>query len=307
MTPEIFFRELKKLLAVNPKNDGVIVNSENCSYSNYIYDSKNLLYSFDDARCENGTYLFDSAMCVDSIDCDYTVEADNCYENSYGFKCFNSNYITICDVMRDCSYCYDCSNLQDCFGCVNLKNKSFCIFNRQLTEQQYREEVKKYMTLPSEKVFAMMDELKTKFPVKPSYAENNVNSPYGNFIYYSKNLYMCFDAAHDEDSGYLYDSFSSKFCYDMTYAAVSTEFSYQIVDSARMHESNYAIESNIVENSSYVFNCVNVKNCFGCVGLRYKEYCILNRQFSKEEYEKLLPALKKTVFDSGIGWNDLTY
>jgi hypothetical protein len=32
-------------------------------------------------------------------------------------------------------------------------------------------------------------------------------------------------------------------------------------------------------------------NCFGCISLRNKSYCILNKQYSKEEYEKLVPQI----------------
>jgi len=39
-----------------------------------------------------------------------------------------------------------------------------------------------------------------------------------------------------------------------------------------------------VEYSIYANSC---KHCFGCVNLKNKEYCILNKQYGKEEYEKL--------------------
>lgn len=38
----------------------------------------------------------------------------------------------------------------------------------------------------------------------------------------------------------------------------------------------------------YCDNCHSCKNCFGCIGLRQKEYCILNKQYTKEQYEELL-------------------
>jgi hypothetical protein len=40
---------------------------------------------------------------------------------------------------------------------------------------------------------------------------------------------------------------------------------------------------------SFVFysdNCSNSSNLFGCIGLRNKSYCIFNKQYTKEEYEK---------------------
>jgi len=37
----------------------------------------------------------------------------------------------------------------------------------------------------------------------------------------------------------------------------------------------------------YSIECFNSKNLFGCAGLKNKQYCIFNKQYSKEEYEKL--------------------
>jgi hypothetical protein len=39
--------------------------------------------------------------------------------------------------------------------------------------------------------------------------------------------------------------------------------------------------------SEYLDLCKEVEYCFGCVGLRNKKYCILNKQYDKEKYEKL--------------------
>ena len=39
------------------------------------------------------------------------------------------------------------------------------------------------------------------------------------------------------------------------------------------------------------FNCQSSRDLFGCVGLRNKQYCILNRQYTKEEYEALVPKV----------------
>jgi hypothetical protein len=39
--------------------------------------------------------------------------------------------------------------------------------------------------------------------------------------------------------------------------------------------------------SEYLDLCLECEYCFGCVGLRKKKYCILNKQYTKEEYENL--------------------
>src|SRR3990167_8842209 len=38
-------------------------------------------------------------------------------------------------------------------------------------------------------------------------------------------------------------------------------------------------------------DCHNSNNLFACIGLRNKSYCILNKQYTKEEYEKLVPRI----------------
>jgi hypothetical protein len=50
----------------------------------------------------------------------------------------------------------------------------------------------------------------------------------------------------------------------------------------------------IINNCSNIFyssECFSCKNCFACSGLKNKQYCILNKQYSKEEYEKLVPQI----------------
>jgi hypothetical protein len=43
----------------------------------------------------------------------------------------------------------------------------------------------------------------------------------------------------------------------------------------------------------------NCNNCFGCIGLKHQEYCILNKQYSKEEYEQLVPKLIEHMQSNG--------
>ena len=44
---------------------------------------------------------------------------------------------------------------------------------------------------------------------------------------------------------------------------------------------------------------MNVEHLFGCVGLIRKKYCILNKQYTKEEYEKLVPRIIEQMKKTG--------
>jgi len=48
-------------------------------------------------------------------------------------------------------------------------------------------------------------------------------------------------------------------------------------------------------NCTYTYNCHGCSDLFGCIGLRNKKYCILNKQYTKEEYEELVLKIKSNM------------
>jgi CxxC-x17-CxxC domain-containing protein len=61
------------------------------------------------------------------------------------------------------------------------------------------------------------------------------------------------------------------------------------------NSSHIFFSSDCFENVNNLFYCICciewVKNCFACVWLKQKEYCILNKQYTKEEYNALVPKI----------------
>ena len=45
--------------------------------------------------------------------------------------------------------------------------------------------------------------------------------------------------------------------------------------------------------------CFGNQNLFGCIGLRHKKYCILNKQYTKEEYEKMVAKIIQHMQQTG--------
>jgi hypothetical protein len=71
------------------------------------------------------------------------------------------------------------------------------------------------------------------------------------------------------------------------YEAVSCGSGIQNVKFALLTQEN-------VHDTEYTINCTNgSQNLFGCVGLRKYEYCILNKKYTKDEYEMLVEKNKK--------------
>ncbi len=307
MNANTFFKEFKRIILSQPKAPLYAENNENCEYCNYVYFSKNSVYVFDSANCSDCLYLYDSYMCANLIDCDYAVECQLCYECVDIYKCFNCDFLENCTFMRDSAYCYNCSNCHDCFGCVDLNNKSFCLFNRQLTEEEYKDQVKKYKSLPSERVLQILDDLEKHFPWTQTNEAHNEDTSYGNYIFYNKNCYFCFDASRNEDSGYLFDSFTEKSCFDGTYSSQNNELCYETISNVMCFNCNFMFDCSSCQDSSYCVNSTGLKNCLGCVGLSHKQYCILNRQLTKEDYEQISTQIKQELKEKNLGWDDLVF
>lgn len=307
LSAEAFFTELERILNLLPKPPLRMDFSEDCEMADCIYKSKNVNRSFDCFSCTNSIYLYDSYLAENCVDCDYAVESQLCYESVDPFKAFNCDFVEYCDNIRDSAFCYYCSNCHDVFGCVGLKNKSFCIFNRQLTEPEYRERVEKYRKLPAAKILQMIEELKQKFPRTQTIGGNNENADFGNYIHYNKNCYLCFDAGHDEDCAYLYDTFYCKSCYDMSYSGQEDSLCYENYYTSTCFNCDYSVYSDKSTDCSYLINSTNAKNCFGCVGVDNKQYFILNRQLTSEEYEKIKAQLLADIIQKNFGWGNIVF
>jgi len=123
--------------------------SVNCE-GDYIENSLNCLNSHTVIESENIKYCDYSLTMKDGFDCTQMgVQGERLYDLiTGGIHCFNDAFGV---VIRDCTntfYSYVCHNCSDCFGCANLRQKKFCVLNKQYSEKEYytlREKIVKHM------------------------------------------------------------------------------------------------------------------------------------------------------------------
>jgi hypothetical protein len=51
-------------------------------------------------------------------------------------------------------------------------------------------------------------------------------------------------------------------------------------------------------DNEYSDHCGTTSHAFGCISLKSAEYCILNKQYSKEQYEELVPQIREHMDQS---------
>src|SRR3989339_886863 len=287
-----FFEQFSELEKKVPKANIYVVESENSTYTNYASHNKNcylLFGSWFNEDCLYGNTYYHSISCVDChfINkcqfCYQCVDCNECYEVFYGQNCQNS---------MSSWYMFDCKRCDNCIGCWNLRGKKYYILNKQATKQEFEETLDKIQNsydYAQEFLKKFREKVLENAIHKSIIGENNENVA-GNFIYNSKNVVNSFNIQKSEDIYYSDRTEEEKdqcFCSgvhkgELAYNSLSVDFSYNIICCWNGEHHT---------NTAYCVDCYTIKNCFGCVGLRQKEYCILNKQYSKEEYEELVPKI----------------
>jgi CxxC-x17-CxxC domain-containing protein len=291
-----FFAQLKELADKTPYNalETEYLTLKNCDYSNSIAYSKDCYLTYWADYCENVFYSSILNGLKSSSDCLRGSKSELCYESTG----FTNNYRVFfsedCDECVDVWFSRNCYSCTNCVGCVNLRGASNCIFNVKYSKEEYDQKIKE-MRLDSWSGLKEVQKKAYEFWLTQPYREYHGHSMNlnvtGEYIFQSKN----------SKEGYIVSCAENcKYCQFITVPSVKDSMDYSGwgngVELAYESVGIGAGASNVkfsalcfsdVENIEYSLLCVNGKNNFGCVNLKRKSYSILNKQYSKEEYEKL--------------------
>ena len=296
-----FFTQFKTLFEKVPLPSLLNENVINSSICNCVHNTKNGYLLFASMDTENVSYSTRVIGAKDSLDLFGGFNQELCYEN---ILCDKSQHLFFSERSAECFdsfFLLDCKNLSHCIGCVNLRNVSYYIFNKPYTKEEYQNILKK-LDLKSnsglEKFKEKFAEFKKTLPRK--YANIiRCHDASGDNIANSKNCKECFDAYKDlENCAFATHSIELKDSYDGYGVGSKAEQLYENIDSG-VNASNLFSTICVHEchDISYSYNCHNSSHLFGCSGLRNKQYCILNKQYSKEEYENLILRIIKHMND----------
>ncbi len=296
------FRELKmKVPHMGLANDSTNVNSE---YTNQTTAQKDCYLVFDSDACEGSFYLQTGKHSKSCMDGFRVFFSELCYECLDCENCYNCFYAQDCDGCVDSFFLQDCKSCRNCFGCVGLRNKEYCFYNEQLSKEEYEKRIAE-MNLGSfskrEEVKRAFQAWKLNFPVK---SDHNIftEDSLGDYLKRSKNSQYCFDSEDLEDCRYCTDvGLKAKDCHDYDVWGDRSELIYNCITVGE-NTRNVAFSATCwgqVQNLRYCEFCMHASDLFGCISLKNKKYCILNKQYSKEEYEALVPRIVEHMKKTG--------
>jgi len=280
-------------------DDGIA--SVNCEYTHDWWFSKDCYMCFSGWYVQNIMYSFFILAGKNIMDSFVMRSASEwIYECILCSKSYQTKYSEFCLACIDSFFLYDCRDCSNCFMCTGLRGKKFNYRNMQHTKEEYEKILKDYKLdtfSGMEKAQKEFNSFLEKYPRR--YAQNfqslNCN---GDIVSTSKNCKYCFITKGSENCRY--SDFAGdaknpdKDCYDLTMSGGVSE-SYECVVGDHSQLNFFALFSVKSQDIRYTQHCHNCKHCFGCAGLRNANYCIFNKQYTKEEYKNLIPKIIKQM------------
>ena len=300
-----FFEQYGELMKKVP-HQNLSVSYATLTHSNFTnmnHYLKNCYYLFNsdyDERCSYGEEVEHSTDCIDVTMLETTqlayecVNCNKCYEIYYSVDCESSNDIYFSKNLISCS---------NCFGCVNLRGQQYCIFNEKYSREDYLEKLKEFDLGSHNSVIEIKKQTKEfwlQFPNKYMHSLQNLDST-GDYVYHSRYVKNSFIVNESEYCKYCmwFIVNNNKECYDYTQFGENTEKVYETVVSGKniynVIGGNRVLDGRDISYSMFCQN--NNSNLFGCMGLRGCNYFILNKEYTKEEYEELVPKIKQHMID----------
>ncbi|MEK7615989.1 MAG: hypothetical protein AAB420_02160 [Patescibacteria group bacterium] len=292
-----FFEQYIELQSKVPRINLLSITSVNSEYTNNAEDNKNCYLIFAAQKNEDCMYGRLVQRCKSVVDTAWIYDSELCYECLDVRNCYGCMYCERCQTSKDLLFCFDVRGSQNCILSTNLRNKNYYIENKQCTKEEY-EKKKKEILADIESAKKRFEELKSQAIVKYAFQTKCVNTT-GDYLYNVHSSRMMFDTENAKDCAYMADAESSEDCMDGNNMYYKPEKCLDMMGVLQTSNSAFC---------TYVFYCHDVfysnslqscENCFGCIGLKKASYCILNKQYTKEEYEKLRETIISNMSEYG--------
>ncbi len=279
---------------------GLTENSDYCNNANHL---KNCYMVFNTEHAEDGMYCEMMNSSRSCVDCTYASNSELCYQCIWCSHCYNVQNAEDCDNCSESAYLLQCRSCTHCFGCVNLRHKNYCIFNEQKTKEEYEN----FIQSLRKESYAWHSEMKQKFGQfclqfpRPHAVAINAHDSSGNHMSNVRNVADAFYVADAEFLSNCLNIFEASHCRDYSVWGSHAEQIYEAI-SCGTNVQNLLFCYECWDGSAdlqYCFNCIGCQYCFACCNLHKKSFCIFNKQYSKEEYNMLVPKIIEQMRKTG--------
>lgn len=288
-----FFDQMYELSKKVPRNGPNTEDNIRCDYLINTGWCKNCYLVSNSSNTEDSAYgnaMDYSRWCFDNC---HINKCERCYGSMWIRESYQTHFSTRSMANTSSWFLFGCKGMTNCFGCVNMTNKTHYIYNKPYSKEAYEEKIRAmrlntWSGLQKAKAEAMA--FSRTFPI--AYLNGILNDDVtGEYISESKNVHYGYLVNGGKDLKYVQylQIPGAEDSYDLTIWGSKNVRGYEnSVCGQGISNSKFCLDSwSEIIDSEYCIACRGISNCFGCVGLKKKQYCIFNKQYSPEDYKKL--------------------
>ena len=277
---------------------------ENSDYINYASYLKNCYLVFHTSFCEDCLYSVGLKRSKNVVDSLYTYDSELCYECTNCWNCFSVHFSENCRNCSDSWFLRGCTGCSECFACTNLANKQHCFFNKQLSKDDCKHARDAFHSGNWKALKAMREKTKKEFSrtiVRATQGHQNENVS-GDQLYSCQNVHDSFHVEQARDCRFCERFYTNcEDSYDVDQYGQNASLLYECeCCGVDLYALNFCAKvRNGSSRASYCDHCYGIRDCLGCVGLRSKQFCIFNKQYSEEGYGRLASRIATHMQKTG--------
>lgn len=287
-----FFSQFAELSKAVPHRGLITINNENSPYTTGTGYCKNCYLINSSEYCEDCYYGKLLQNCKNSIDSDYLYDSELCYECFSCRNCYSCAHVSYSQNCSDCWFSENLIGCRNCFLCTNLNNKEYHFMNRPLSKAEYEKRIAEFRGSYRnfEKAKELLSDLRRK-RIHLYSAITHSEDCTGDFVQNSRHCFNAYDVNDSQDCRHVWVGVNIKDCYNVSNLYLKSELNYQVMGTLNVYHAAFVIYSFQSQNLLYSQQIYNSQDVFGCFGLKRKRYCVFNKQYTKEDYEKLVPRI----------------
>lgn len=301
-TQKSFFKQLHEFwLAIPQQTIFRDPASVNCEYTMGGLASKNCYYLVTPYRSENVYYGRLAGYSKDCVDVVGVVNSELCYQGMGLDQCFNCNFCYESTNCVDSWFLFDCHNCSNCFASVNLRNKKYYFFNQPLGQEAYEQKIKE-MRLGRRTELRKLEiefEKIADSAIRKNLHQIRSRNSFGSELKDCVNGFYVFEVLGGcENVRYTASVEKMKDVLDV-FGGADAAMIYEASSVAYTSKVKFSLMVRHSSELEYCKECRNCEYCFGCFGLKNKNHCILNKQYTPEEYWPKVDEIKIKMLKEG--------
>ncbi len=297
------FPQMWELFSRCPIAHNMGTGNENCEYADDMWYSKNCYLCHSGFKGEDLRYCYRFVNVRNCQFCCFAFDCENSLDIVNSHHCFRTLFALHCWNCSDSAFLYDCRNCQHCILCSNLRNKSYCIGNEQLSKEEFEKRAKEF-DFHSRGIYEdarrrFLDMMLRRAWHRAQFMDLCERCT-GDYLYECKDCTDCFSVTNKiEDCVNIMRSGIGVINGLDCVSLLGCEIAYlSSLAQDKCYDVRFVYNLVQCKYMEYCAQCFQCQNCFGCCGLVGKKYCIFNKQYTPEEYERkkteCVAAMKRT-------------